>query len=800
MSLSKSFIVSPHITLTHFLGDMETFITSKINKEAQITIKTKKVNHQEFLQQISDVLGPQHVVQTGGDAEQDHPDDLPPVPYESEVIQQKLPEVLLMITYLKIMVCPDKELCKLDKNDEDNQKNVSNIDNKSVEMYNSLLKGFIYYIQHMIEILVFSPSRQFQPKDMMVSATYYKVLSDFYNHINDKNDKKEQSACDMTSMTGFLEILLTFLKTMKNIVDTDKLNELSGLVDNNPQGFMETLGEILKDLSVVKPVSTEDLLKKCKESYEELKKLFAVAQESIDIKNELDTMIAEWDKQKKNASEKILSKYYTTRKEQVKILGIDVAEYKQATEKEPSAYDIKTCENIENKLEELKEAYNVKLQMVNFKEDLRGAVRVFIRVKPITPQPEPGIYTFPEGKAGSKSITLNRTEYGQFYNIFKPEQDNHDIFNEMKSMFDQVMNGYHVALFGYGYSGSGKTYTLLNGSSVQNQRGVLLHAINYFIAKQQSIVIHDVFELYVLDFKHLNTNPQLTGSSTQLRVKSVLDFNNEVYIHQADEDGEELKKHMNRKTELFMNVLKEINELRIKTGMIKPTINNPESSRSHLFITLKVGDGYVTVCDMGGRENPKDIFDNTDIPKNMKNIPISEIFRSDYLSTLMDFKPDFSPIQLKNFIKGKCKDDQYWNNIDNIKSLTKLLDTLTICFEGFYINETINHLTWYFNTLNGSTKNPEIHGKRSLAAYEMNKCFTMPSSNDKIHMIETLEKLNKLSSDTKPTKFVMMACVRQDTDPKFVEFNQKTLSFAKGITSASATQNQEKNKGSELHV
>ena len=67
----------------------------------------------------------------------------------------------------------------------------------------------------------------------------------------------------------------------------------------------------------------------------------------------------------------------------------------------------------------------------------------------------------------------------------------------------------------------------------------------------------------------------------------------------------------------FDTIYKKIEEKRKEKDHIMPTANNKESSRGHLFIDLKIKTGdiesYLTICDMGGRENPNDLLLKTKI-------------------------------------------------------------------------------------------------------------------------------------------------------------------------------------------
>ena len=70
------------------------------------------------------------------------------------------------------------------------------------------------------------------------------------------------------------------------------------------------------------------------------------------------------------------------------------------------------------------------------------------------------------------------------------------------------------------------------------------------------------------------------------------------------------------KLDNLINILNKLKDKRVLNGTIKPTENNPESSRGHLFLIFKITNkeninlnSYLSVVDMAGVENPNIIFD-----------------------------------------------------------------------------------------------------------------------------------------------------------------------------------------------
>lgn len=192
-----------------------------------------------------------------------------------------------------------------------------------------------------------------------------------------------------------------------------------------------------------------------------------------------------------------------------------------------------------------------------------------------------------------------RPIYGPFFSVFENDT-NMDVYRGIhkepgiQNIIQQVLTGTDVVLFGYGLSGSGKTYTLL-GSPTEN--GMVQFAIDELLKKGSTINMQ-VEELYGrlnprqdynnVDEQYLRYDPVAITSSTVI----------------ADE-------------------ITKINLQRESAGRIKFTPNNPQSSRSHLFLKFNIqyreNRSILTFIDMAGVEDPY-IIANTFLPIHPTNL------------------------------------------------------------------------------------------------------------------------------------------------------------------------------------
>jgi hypothetical protein len=518
----------------------------------------------------------------------------------------------------------------------------------------------------------------------------------------------------------------------------------------------------------------------------------------------------------------------------------------------------KTCEPI-------KDVTIDAMFVANFKEDLLGAVRIIVRI--FMKDDGKGTYNlncFGKKTTGAhigfsdKTIDdhqLKRMCYGPFYKIVS-DNDTQNMFGRpgtigdtgLWSTFNQVLNGYKISLFGYGYSGSGKTHTLFGD---ENNKGLAFHAVEYYTSKGYVVTVKDIVEYYGV--------AKVTKKPVQ-KVNQV----GKTFIQQEEslELAEFKIQHIppvgNLDAIKFRALLNELEPARQEQKRISETINNKTSSRSHLCITLQVihedgirtgsrEGGTLVLVDMGGRENPLDIYKNTYISslpsssggsylrsaskfdeqiayganKGGKKLFISNgssVVQNTYTITGYFFKslmdtmsadaadnikvgPDAHATTMRigallKRLEGRVSDDALKYTI-----YPKALDVVRTCCEGFYINETINHLTRKLRKANGvdevdtnisqlkitDLEDPDAYADK--LRYEIGSGVGgVPNACSKFDKF--IDSLLVNDHPDKPSKLVMVACVRSENDKhsaKYLEFSERTLEFANDVASTIST-------------
>jgi hypothetical protein len=344
------------------------------------------------------------------------------------------------------------------------------------------------------------------------------------------------------------------------------------------------------------------------------------------------------------------------------------------------------------------------------------------------------------------------------------------------------IDGNHHYLLG-NFTVTHNTFTLLG----QNGAPGLMHYGLANLKGVKSIRIKNVFEQYINKFsptlKNISGNiHHLVGNIKQLKSVSVdetADFADVMPM------GINLN---NISIESLNSLTNAITEYRITQKRIKKTPNNPVSSRSHLYmvfeITFETGKiGYITIVDTAGRESPMDIYNLFIEPKDRGNGKVSKT----NITTILGPTGGVGVVQ--NYMKESLKETYVPNDIYNILK------------EGFYINETINHLIYFFNKKN--YKKTIINKQTSLDNYNTSKYYVDPRKEEDaieystqqndvtnaltIPIMNYLDNLSKSNASNAvdeftPTKFICIVCVR--TEEKYCSQVFATLQFAQDVRSS----------------
>ncbi|ODV62777.1 Kar3p [Ascoidea rubescens DSM 1968] len=300
--------------------------------------------------------------------------------------------------------------------------------------------------------------------------------------------------------------------------------------------------------------------------------------------------------------------------------------------KENLQYNITQTEKI-NK--ELISKENLRRNLHNQYQDLKGNIRVFCRIRPSINTNEKLLsMEFPDEFDENKEILIkepitmeklnqfgtnpiNTTNYnnrGNNYNsvihsfefdrIFGMDTNNAEIFDEISQLVKTSLYGFNVCIFAYGQTGSGKTYTMSNLKD-----GMIPKAVNQ---------IFDTINDSTIKLK--GWNYKIYGQFLEIYNETIHDLLNN--NNNKDDKKKKLKyeiRHdpLNEKTiitnlsEIELLDVDMVNEILIKANnnrSVASTKSNERSSRSHSIFRIKiVGENPMT------RENTEGILNLIDL-------------------------------------------------------------------------------------------------------------------------------------------------------------------------------------------
>jgi len=444
----------------------------------------------------------------------------------------------------------------------------------------------------------------------------------------------------------------------------------------------------------------------------------------------------------------------------------------------------------ENSLDTYKKLKNVYDELELFNIEQFGKVKVYVKLRPIDKKEDGGYGKFNEiieignkddENDDEKKIKIKCIGKEKIYGPFKDIcfGSNKDLFNMIKDNFtwEQIKNKTTI-LFSYGISGSGKSYTMFNHEKDKNDdEGIffLIFKHNFEeIGSTFSISVERIFEHKISDSNFINVNGvKVDFNPTNLKGKQ-----------------EDLIKVVGKN---IYETIKNITQIRKKAKTIKHTPNNKESSRSHLFIVLKIlkketgESGHIVLCDSAGRESPIEIAKSY---YSDKATP-SQIFQGGNLSTHAAYQniiiSKIPPDLLKECNTENCvKYNENKNLVDldigkidkkdfkNIKLfISKYIQD--IVKEGFFINESLNHIVKYLdrNIKRGNICEKDGKENTSVANYNLHEdsldtvyTFLEPPdknpNDDPIGIYTIFNELKGLSGGK--YRFIMIANSRTEED------------------------------------
>jgi len=254
---------------------------------------------------------------------------------------------------------------------------------------------------------------------------------------------------------------------------------------------------------------------------------------------------------------------------------------------------------------DLLEAETRRKKLHNAIEDLKGSIRVFCRVRPLSSK---------EKAQGDRQVTkpVNSMTLGIednpnfcFDAVFTPGTQE-EVFEDCRDLVQSAVDGYNVTMFAYGQTGAGKTFTMYGAPGMEGTAPRTIQEVFRVTAAGKTrfnyTVMGSMLELYQNDLVDLLSKGNATSSKKKLTVRQ--EKSGMVNV-------EHLTEEECHSAEQLAALLERGNEQRT----VAATAMNSESSRSHLVLLIKIVSvnketkeqlrGKILICDLAGSERLK---------------------------------------------------------------------------------------------------------------------------------------------------------------------------------------------------
>ncbi|CAD7949464.1 unnamed protein product [Amoebophrya sp. A120] len=269
-----------------------------------------------------------------------------------------------------------------------------------------------------------------------------------------------------------------------------------------------------------------------------------------------------------------------------------------------------------------------KKKLHNFIEDLKGSIRVFVRVRPLTGKEKSNNETEvttqldlctltvgdPAGSAAERQFT--------FDSCFFPSSTQADVFEDSQDLIQSAFDGYNVTIFAYGQTGAGKTFTM---SGTNEHPGVVPRTCNEIFrikerdaSRFRTTVSISMIELYCAKFTDLFRKMESAlggGKKPAAAVKPAKDKDAqkepEINVRIEKDGAVRVENAREQQIETAAQMLSIIDQ-GFSNRAVAATKMNSESSRSHLITIVQLVSvnletkvrtvGKLLLCDLAGSE------------------------------------------------------------------------------------------------------------------------------------------------------------------------------------------------------
>ncbi|CAN0922853.1 Kinesin-like protein KIN-14F [Linum grandiflorum] len=227
-------------------------------------------------------------------------------------------------------------------------------------------------------------------------------------------------------------------------------------------------------------------------------------------------------------------------------------------------------------------------QLYNQVQDLKGAIRVYCRVRPFLPGHANGqstvdyigengnlmiVHPLKQGKDARKMFNFNK--------VFGTSCTQEQIYGDTQPLIRSVLDGYNVCIFAYGQTGSGKTYTM-SGPDLNTEEtwGVNYRALRdlFQISKTRADIVNYQVGVQMIEIKNEQVRDLLVSDGSNRR----LDIRNNSQLNGLNVPDASLIRVSSTQDVLDLMRIGQRNRA------VGATALNERSSRSHSILTVHV--------------------------------------------------------------------------------------------------------------------------------------------------------------------------------------------------------------------
>ncbi|KAM7519914.1 hypothetical protein LguiB_018876 [Lonicera macranthoides] len=334
-----------------------------------------------------------------------------------------------------------------------------------------------------------------------------------------------------------------------------------------------------------------------------------------------------------------------------------------------------------------KEEQVLRKRYFNIIEDMKGKIRVFCRVRPLTQkensEKERNVLSNVDEFTVEHMWRDDRAKQHIYDRVFGGNATQEDVFEDTRYLVQSAVDGYNVCIFAYGQTGSGKTFTIY-GSDINPGLTPLATSELFKILKRDRNKFSFSLKVYMVElYQDTLVDLLLPKNAKRLKLDIKKDSKGMVSIENATvvsiSTYDELK-----------NIIQRGSEQRHTTG----TLMNEQSSRSHLILSIiiestnlqtqSVARGKLSFVDLAGSERVKKSGSSGNNLKEAQSINKSLSALGDVISALSSGNQH---IPYRNHKLTMLMSDSLGGN-------AKTLMFVNISPAGSNLDETYNSLTY----------------------------------------------------------------------------------------------------------